>query len=277
MLRSILVGLDGSVSSETAVQLGLQWAKQFSAQLMGLAVIDEVALRAPEPVPIGGGYFKVMKDEEQLADAHRAAEQSLTNFAEQCSRAGVAGKGRKLVGEACELIQCESQRSDLILLSQQTCFHHGAHQGSCKTLAAVVKLSPRPVVVVPERFFEGRSVVVGFDGSTHAARALQMFQLLELAGESTVHVVSIDADHAAAKRRVERAVDYLRLHKLEAAPVALASSASPAEVLLEEAERLHASLLVLGAYGKSALREFLLGSITQRLLQEVRIPLFLYH
>lgn len=277
MLRSILVGLDGSVFSESAVQLGLQWARKYSAQLIGLAVVDEVTIRAPEPVPIGGGYFKLVKDEELLADAHRIAEQSLTKIVEQCAIAGVEVKARKLVGDASEQILCESQRCDLILLGQQTCFHHGAHQGSCKTLASVVKLSPRPVVVAPERLREGRGVLIGFDGSAHAARALQMFQFLQLAGECPIYVVSIDADHAAANRRVERAVDFLRVHEIDAVPVPIESSASPAEVLLQQSEQLGASLLVLGAYGKSALREFILGSITQQLLRESRVPLFLYH
>ena len=36
MLKSILVGLDGSPSSGAAVELGIQWAKQFNALLGGI-------------------------------------------------------------------------------------------------------------------------------------------------------------------------------------------------------------------------------------------------
>ena len=44
MVRSILIGLDGSPHSETAVQLGVQWAHRFDALLTGLGVVDEPAI-----------------------------------------------------------------------------------------------------------------------------------------------------------------------------------------------------------------------------------------
>ncbi len=36
-------------------------------------------------------------------------------------------------------------------------------------------------------------------------------------------------------------------------------------------------LLVMGAYGRKNVREFFVGSVTQHLIQETEIPLFLYH
>ena len=54
MLKSILVGLDGSPSSAAAVELGIQWAKRFNALLVGLGIVDEATIRTPEAEPIGG-------------------------------------------------------------------------------------------------------------------------------------------------------------------------------------------------------------------------------
>ena len=51
----------------------------------------------------------------------------------------------------------------------------------------------------------------------------------------------------------------------------------PAEVILEQVRRLKAGLLVMGAYGQPALREFFLGSVTRKVLEESPVPLFLYH
>jgi nucleotide-binding universal stress UspA family protein len=58
---------------------------------------------------------------------------------------------------------------------------------------------------------------------------------------------------------------------------ALTSSAPPAVVVLDEARRLGAGLLVMGAYGQPVLREFFLGSATRSLLAECPIPMFLFH
>ena len=58
---------------------------------------------------------------------------------------------------------------------------------------------------------------------------------------------------------------------------ALVTSASPADVLLEYVHQVQARLLVMGAYGRSSLREFFSGSVTRTMLRESPVPLFLYH
>ena len=57
----------------------------------------------------------------------------------------------------------------------------------------------------------------------------------------------------------------------------MASAAPPAEVILEQARQLGARLLVMGAYGQPAIREFFFGSVTRTVLKESPVPLFLYH
>ena len=48
-------------------------------------------------------------------------------------------------------------------------------------------------------------------------------------------------------------------------------------MILKEAGEQNASLLVMGAYGRPALREFFLGSVTQKVLENTPVPLFLSH
>jgi nucleotide-binding universal stress UspA family protein len=52
---------------------------------------------------------------------------------------------------------------------------------------------------------------------------------------------------------------------------------APAQVILEQVQQAHASLLVMGAYGQPALREFFFGSVTRTMLEASPVPLFLYH
>ena len=52
MAKSFLIGLDGTTSSARAVQLGVQWAQQCDALLVGLVVVDEASLKAVESVPL---------------------------------------------------------------------------------------------------------------------------------------------------------------------------------------------------------------------------------
>ena len=47
-------------------------------------------------------------------------------------------------------------------------------------------------------------------------------------------------------------------------------------MILKKAQALEAGLLVMGAYGQPAIREFFLGSVTRKVLKESSIPVFCY-
>jgi nucleotide-binding universal stress UspA family protein len=245
--------------------------------LVGLGIIDAPTISKPEPVPIGGSAYKAHHDASLLTDASHKVGQFLEHCAQRCAEASVACQILQDVGLPAEQILLEAQRYDLILLGQHTFFHFETQQQPDDTLQVVLKQSPRPVVAVPATLPEGRVVVVAYDGSLHAARALQMLQVLGLEGSQEVHVVCVDPDQEHADRCVERAGAFLHSHHIVAQAYARATAAAPAHVLLEHVHQVQASLLVMGAYGRSTLREFFGGSTTRTMLRESPVPLFLYH
>src|SRR5262249_15866454 len=156
MLRSILIGLDGSAHCRTALSLGIDWARRSNALLVGLGIIDEPTIRGAETVQVGGQTFAdPILYREYLADARPQVEQFLEQFALQCAEAGGAAKVLEDVGVPADEIVLEAQRYDLILLGQQTRFHFETHEDGNDTLGKVLKTSPRPVVVVPAVRHEG--------------------------------------------------------------------------------------------------------------------------
>jgi nucleotide-binding universal stress UspA family protein len=279
MLRSILVGLDGSPQSASVVQLGIDWARRFDALLVGLGIVDEPTIARERPVMLGGPpHADPVFFRERTADARRRIDQFLEQFALRCAGAGIACKVLEDVGLPCERIMLEAQRYDLILLGQRTRFHFETSRWEDDTVRQVPRQSPRPVLVVPEGRSEGLAVVVAYNGSPQASRTLHAAQGAGLCWGREVHVVTVHHDdRLEAARRAERAVDYLGHHEIKATAHPLESQAPPAKLILEQAERLGAGLLVAGAYGQSALRELMLGSVTASLLQSCPIPLFLYH
>src|SRR2546426_721777 len=163
VLKSILVGLDGSPYSISAVELGIGWAKQHDALLVGLGIIDEPTIAPREPVPVGAGQFKRDRDEALLADARRKVEKFLQRFTSQCGEAGVAFKLLEDVGLPADKIVLEAQRYDLVLLGRQTFFHLGSVEGTDETLFQVLRHSPRPVVTVPLALTPGDLILVAYD------------------------------------------------------------------------------------------------------------------
>jgi Universal stress protein family len=100
MIRKILVGLDGSEFSVSAVDLGISCARHFGAELVGLGVIDEPTIVNGEPVPLGGAAFKHHRDETLLADARRRVEEFLEHFGDRCRESGVAWRVQQDGGKA---------------------------------------------------------------------------------------------------------------------------------------------------------------------------------
>jgi nucleotide-binding universal stress UspA family protein len=274
MLKSILVVLDASEYSAAAAELARQWARQYKASLAALGIIQAPA---PEPVPLGASYYQQLAEKEQLAEARQRVEQCLNQFARSCGDDGLPCKLLTVVGRPYEQILWEAQRHDLIVLGRQTYFDHESHERAGETVRALLKNAPRPVVTVPRALGSGSAVAVAYDGSLQAARALQAFQALGLAGSQPVEVLTANSSSAEAARRACLAVDYLSSHQIEARPHPLVSDGSPAELILEQVRRLNARLLVMGAYGQPTLREFVLGSVTRTVIQEASVPLFLYH
>ena len=74
------------------------------------------------------------------------------------------------------------------------------------------------MVVVPPTIGEEEAVVVAFDGSLQASRALQAFEASGFGKDRKVHVVSIAEEHKVAARHADRAVEFLASHEIKAEP-----------------------------------------------------------
>lgn len=277
MLRSILIGLDESAYSSEALELGIRWARHFDAMLVGLGIVDEPTICKREAVPIGAGHYKVERNEYLLADARLRVEAILERFVRRCALEGVRHAVLEDAGLPDIQIVQKSRQYDLTLLGQQTYFRFETQDWPDETLRKVLRQGSRPVVTVPEEVPRGVSIVVAYDGSPQADRALQTFQALGLAGEDTVHVVSIHAGRSAAEGLAEQATGFLRLHGIAAVPHSLEPTMSEDRIILAQVEELEAHLLVMGAYGRSMWRELVFGSTTTSVLAASPVPIFLCH
>lgn len=277
MLRTMLVGLDGSRYSQAAVELGIRWALRTRAMLVGLGIVDEPAAKGSESVPLGAGAFKKQRDDTAIDLARGEVDRLLEKFSLRCSESGVSSKVLEDVGPPAAMIACEAQRFDLILLGQRTDFDLNGEAKVDITLPDVLKSSPRPVVVVPDKLPSEQSVLIAYDGSLQSARTLQLFVATGLATGQDVHVLSMHEFRLEAARCADRAIQFLASHQIQAQMHALEATAPPEHFILEQAARLSAGLIVMGAYGKPTLREFFFGSVTNSLLKKSTVPMFLYH
>ncbi len=276
MLRSILIGLDGSNDGEAAVELGLSWAKEHDALAVGVAIVDESGILVSEQAMFASGYHRPVS--EPLVDAarHRSSV-IIEQFTARCHDLHVQCKTLSEVGTPYVLLLQEAQRCDLVILGQKTHYEYGWKDQADETLSRLLKDSPRPVVTVPRAPISGAAVVVAYDGSLQASRALYAFEASGLARSRTVYIVSVDTIRSVAERHAHRAADFLRNHDIKVVDHPVETHRNPAEVILDEIHRRDTGLLVIGAYGQPTIREFFIGSVTRSIMDKSPAPVFFYH
>jgi len=277
MLRSILVGLDGSPYSDTALEMSLRWARRFGATLIGLGIVDEPAIRDPGGLMIGSGHYKPILDEKHLAEARQKVDQFLDHFTGQCNQFSVDCHRLKETGNPAKEIVEEAQRCDLVVLGQQSYFHFETQEGPGQTLFEVLRKAPRPVVTVPQQIVQSDAIAVAYDGSLQAARATQSLVNTGLCDTRDVHVLTVAEDEQQAQRMAGRAIEYLGYHGIDAKLHALPEEGEIGDVLLEHAAKLGVGLIAIGAYGKPAIQQFFFGSTTTTVLKNTTLPLLVYH
>jgi nucleotide-binding universal stress UspA family protein len=275
VLRSILVALDGSVYSDSAATLAIEWGTRFGASLVGVGVVDEPGIRKPESVPLGAGAYKKARDEERLMDAHARVRRMLAEFLARSVAAGVKCEVLDDVGDPGLTILRETQRCDVVILGRETHFHFETQDEPDATLGQILRGSPRPVVVAPRNLPRGEGVVVAYGGGREVARTLQTFQLLGLAGGETVHLVSVQREGWEAEALAGLAGQFLAAHGTAYEVHERAITATPAEMLLDEVRRLNPRLLVMGAQGHHPVRDLFVTSVTRAVLRSCPVPVFI--
>lgn len=148
------------------------------------------------------------------------------------------------------------------------------------TAEAVIFGSGRPTLLVPETTPTASPdhVAIAWDGGSAAARAVSdAHPFLRRAG--TVSIVTVAGekpltdDHAG-----ERLAEYLADHDIEAQPSRLQGDGRPiADILQAHVRDVGAGLLVMGGFGHSRMRDFVLGGATRGILDDLRVPVLVSH
>ena len=143
--------------------------------------------------------------------------------------------------------------------------------------------SGRPTIILPlARGKAGaasvETVVVAWDFSRAAARAVaDSLPILENAKHTFIVTVT-NEKVIDTKRSAAELAKHLALHGVDAVLDSVdAAGRRIGEVLKTHVRSRNADLLVMGAYGHSRLREFILGGTTRSLLAQPPVPIFLSH
>jgi len=276
-LCDILVHIDQSPRAQMRLDIAAELARQHGAHLTALQVID-VAMPVMALGDGGGGAVIAELMEQMRQSALVAGVKMKAAFETALAREGIMGEWRQVEGTTREILALHGRYADLLVLGQDD-----PESDSAGLLEAVVFDSGRPVLAIPfAGSFKtiGKRVLVGWNASREASRALHDALPL-IAKAETVTLFLANPTRGLDGHGEEPGADIARhmvRHelKVEVAKV-IADDVPDSALLLNHASDMGADLLVMGAYGHSRLREFILGGMTRSLLREMTVPVLLSH
>lgn len=211
----------------------------------------------------------------QIEADSRTKSQALQSSASSASRIVVAKSARVLLANLGDSAARMARHHDLSVVALDT------SSGDKKALAqSLIFDAGRPVILAPEAVgsdWDIGTVAIAWDGGRSASRAVHDAMPLIMAAERTVLVTAFD-DKDIGQNAVAELVAYLDRHAVVVSHHDANSAGKTLGSTLQVAAREQgAGLLVMGAFGHSRLRDFILGGATQNILQDLKMPVFLSH
>ena len=276
MIKDIVVNLSVGEAGAFAGDYAVSVASALEAHVTGIAFVYDAI------VPVASmGYIPPEVIETQQRDSEAAAKAALDRFAAATSRAGVSAEPIKVAASfagAGEQFGLIARRFDLVVVGQAE-----PEKDTIEGLIAESALfeSARPVIVVPyiqKAPLKLDRVMVCWDGSRAATRAIgDAMPLLERAGS----VELVIAGNERGKRDEIPGADmgqHLARHGLKVDVKRITGgNIDVADALLSHAADANVDFMVMGGYGHSRLREFVLGGVTRSILRAMTTPTLLSH
>jgi nucleotide-binding universal stress UspA family protein len=247
-----------------------------------MAIVDRPDIEVGAAMGIGNSAFKRQRDGSLLADARVHAEDWLAQFQHHCDAEAVPAHTLEIVGRPAAAIIDEMQRHDLVVMGREVNFRFETEDDDRATRDRILRHADRPVILVPESTSDveptlGETVLLAYDGSAPAERALDSFARSGLGQSRDVHVATVGDDGEQAEDLATQAGAKLRALGIKATAHGIVSVLPISEALLKLGRELGAGFFVMGAFARSRLSVLLHGSHTRDLVEHSPVALCLQH
>lgn len=268
---SVVVDLAGERRAAAAA-IGL--AARLGAHLTGITLAYDPVVPgyAVTPVPVD---FMLSARNQAIADAKTAE----ADFLAKAAAAGVSHESRVLEvmsGGGLDDVIHEVRLADLVVIGEDDPDRPEPVREAL--IESVLFHAGAPLLLVPRKApaaIDPRHVVIAWDGSITASRAVRSSLAFLQAAESVDVVIVDDGKELPTGQRVSA---YLKRHGVSVTVRTLPNPAKDvARTLRAYAGESGAGLIVMGAYGHNRLLEWILGGATRGMLKGLDIPLVMAH
>jgi len=285
-IKTVLTSLNGVTADRLRLDVALAVSRHFDAHIEVLHARGDP--RNAVPITVEGMSGALVEEimtvaERESTERAAAARATFDSWRQDtgtpiadapAAGAGVTAAWIEEMGREDDLVVRYGRLADLIVEGRpaQDVF------ATEVTVEAAIFDTGRPVLLVAPapRDSIGDNVAIFWNGSAQAARAVAgALPLLRRAKQ--VHVLWVGESRGKELAHMTLP-GYLAWHGIEATVSRFQPDArAVGQALLEEAQRVDADLLVMGAYTHSRLRQMVLGGVTKHVLGNAAIPVLMAH
>lgn len=280
--KTIVVNLNHEARAEAMVAAATHLARKWEAHVVGLYVMPPLFMPSDVVLPMGADFYEQQIAEHKAqAGRVKAVFDNLTQGEPFVAEWLLYGEARSAYESIADGVVAMSRAAEMLIVSQ-------ANDGEAPPMLADVPQraaleSGRPVLVVPQgwdaRKF-GENITVAWNNSREATRAT--FDALPLMlSAKKVRLVTVGDGAGPSSVPSIPAADVaatLARHGIDVETVTVSDGGRhPGMAVLEQCQTDATDLLVMGAYGHSRMREFILGGFTRDVLTNMTVPVLMSH
>lgn len=266
---NILVSVDLGEAAPERIRLAASLARRFEATLTGAA-----AEKVPAPLLVHDIYDAARQEEDNKTKVREALREAGTIFTTNVGEGLRTDWRPALAGSVTHLVDL-TKAADLVVVGRHSADDEAPRQFDVPP-GPVLMEAGRPIMVVPPRFehLKGTRVVVAWKDGPSARRAVSA-ALPFIRNADHVHVVTVGSE--ARLQGGEDVAAHLAKHGASVATHFLRAVDTEGTEILRFAQADDADLVVMGAYGHSRLREWVLGGVTRDILQRSPVCSLMCH
>jgi nucleotide-binding universal stress UspA family protein len=276
MIKDVVVNLTGGQPQDFAADYAVSIGATFGAHVAGVGFIYEPVIPGSMLGGIPTDLIEVQREENS-----KAAKEAIARFEAAVKAANLSAETRMVdasVAGAADLFGRIARRFDIAVVGQAR-----REQGASEELLIEGALfgSGRPVVIVPFVQKQGLKldrIIICWDGSRPAARAIaDAMPFLKRAKAIEIVVVTGERDKSGEitgtnmRRHLARHDINVEIKHITGA------GADVPNTILSHAADSGTDFMVLGGYGHSRLREFILGGVTRSIMRSMTVPVLMSH
>lgn len=281
----MLICVDGSQYGQVVTQYAVWISQKVGVKVVALYVSELNNYELPTFGDFGGvlGAQNYSNVAEQLKEIENKKAKVIGDFVKKSfDEAGIADRLTVIhrIGDLVDVIEelCEERKQITSLIvgkRGENCNFAKGFLGS--NLERIIRTTQLPCFVVNREFIKQERLLFSYDGGVSAEKALAFLEKNKAYFTQEIHLVSVakpgkeeevSKKLSEIERRLAGGNFRLKLQML---------SGVPAEAIQTYAKTNGITCILMGAYGHSRIRQFIIGSTTTEVVRRCLVPFWLFH